>query len=823
MKRLHMIGNAHLDPVWLWQWQEGFHEIKATFRSALDRMNEYPDFIFTSSSVAYYEWIEHNCPSMFEEIKQRAAEGRWVICGGWWIQPDCNLPNGESFVRQGLCGQRYLKEKFGVTANVGYNVDSFGHHAMLPQILKKSGLDYYVMMRPMDHEMDLPSRVFQWESDDGSQVLSYRIPIGYYSVQDNVGEQIELMSGELELPLHDRLMCFYGVGNHGGGPTKKNIESVMRLRQEQADTEILFSSPDRFFADLTDENEYPIIHAELQMHAIGCYSAHSAVKRWNRQAENLLMAAEKLSVIGGTLTEIPCAAPFGQAWKNVLFNQFHDILPGTSILPAFEDALDLYGEARTIASRAMNHAMQAVSWSVGIAQEEGMTPIVVFNPHAWRVSSYVELEFGHPGWVGDSLLKGTEVLVDSESNPIPFQEVQSLASTDFRSRLGFFAELPALGYRVYRLYKNPPEALAHIEKEKAPIRASDLMIENEWLKLEINAQTGAISRLFDKKSAVEVFEGDAAKAIVLEDLTDTWSHGIAKFAGDISGEFEAVSVKLIERGSVKSVIRAESRFGHSQLIQQFTMYADSEQIDVDVTVDWRERHRLLKLHFPVPYRSCIGTYEIPYGHIERPLNGNEVPALSWVDLTGEWGRDLYGLSILNDGKYSFDMGEGYVRMTVLRSPIYAHHEPVWHPKDYIPIPGREYDYMDQGAQSFRYSLLPHTGNWKSARTVKRAAELNMKPISLIGTYHEGILPHYLEFVNVDCEHVIVSVVKPAEDGDGLIIRCYETNKAEAKVTIDFPHLGRTIRTTFGPCEIRTFRIPADKSQPITETNLTELE
>lgn len=211
-----MIGNAHIDPVWLWQWQEGFHEVKASFRSALDRMNEYPDFTFVASSAAFYQWVEESDLAMFTEIQQRVKEGRWGIVGGWWVEPDCNIPAGESFVRHGLYAQRYFKEKFGVIARTGFNVDSFGHAGTLPQILKKSGIDYYVFLRPMPHERGLPSRLFWWQSDDGSRVLSFRIPFEYLSWGKDVEIHARRCAEEMKEPI-DEFMCFYGVGNHGGG------------------------------------------------------------------------------------------------------------------------------------------------------------------------------------------------------------------------------------------------------------------------------------------------------------------------------------------------------------------------------------------------------------------------------------------------------------------------------------------------------------------------------------------------------------------------------------------------------------------------------
>jgi len=230
---LHMIGNAHLDVVWLWPWQEGFGEVKATFRAALDLMNDCDDFLFTASSAALYEWIEHNDPAMFDEIKSRVAEGRWEIAGGWWVQPDCNLPSGESFVRQGLYGQRYFKEKLGVTATVGYNVDSFGHHAMLPQILRKCGLSRYVFMRPQRHEMGLPGPLFWWESDDGSCVLAARIPYEYCTWGQELRQHVRKCAVELKAPF-DELLCFYGVGNHGGGPTRENLHSIRAMDADPA-------------------------------------------------------------------------------------------------------------------------------------------------------------------------------------------------------------------------------------------------------------------------------------------------------------------------------------------------------------------------------------------------------------------------------------------------------------------------------------------------------------------------------------------------------------------------------------------------------------
>lgn len=799
---LHMIGNAHLDPVWLWQWQEGFQETKATFRSALDRMKEYDDFVFTSSSAANYEWIENNEPEMFEEIKERVKQGRWEIVGGWWVQPDCNIPGGESFVRQGLYGQHYFKEKFGVTAKVGYNVDSFGHHGMLPQILKKSGMDQYIFMRPSPQEKGLPNRLFWWESDDGSRVLTYRIPFEYCTWGKELDQHVRRTAGEIRAPFND-LMCFYGVGNHGGGPTKENIESISRLNDNSDFPKLVLSTPNRFFEEVLEKNlPFPIVHDDFQHHASGCYAVHSGIKKWNREAENLLSSAEKFSAIANWTTGQKYPFDYNLAWKNVLFNQFHDILAGTSLEAAYEDARNMHGEAMSIASRGLNYAIQSLSWRINIEEEEGMKPIVVFNPHSWSSKVNVELEVGG--------LKPTDILVDDERNQVAMQTVQSWATSGGRYRISFMADLPPLGYRVYKIVKQ------NSEHTFPTIKANDHLLENENYRVEIDPKTGFVTSLYDKNKNLELLDGPAARPVVINDKSDTWSHNVLQYKEEI-GEFTAKSVQRVEHGPVKSVIRVVSEYGKSTLIQDFAMYREKNQIDVSVTLNWQEQFKMLKLKFPVNLVFRKGTYEIPYGHIVRECNGEEEPGQSWIDLSGthQPTGEMYGLSLLNDGKYSFDIHNKEMSITVLRSPIYAHHDPL------IPQEDGHYSFIDQGIQKFTYSLFPHEGNWETAGTVQRAAELNQKPTSIIETYHRGVLPQKDSFLSVDVDNVIVSVIKKAEENDDLIIRCYETTNRAAEAKIELPKWNRTIVTGFKPCEIKTFRIPKDRNQPVIETNLLE--
>ena len=802
---LYMIGNAHLDPVWLWTWQEGFQEAKATFRSVLDRMQESDDFLFTSSQAAVYEWVERNDPRMFEEIRARVAEGRWYISGGWWLQPDCNLLSGESFVRQVLYGHHYFKEKFGVRVTIGYNVDSFGHHAMLPQFLRKSGMDSYIFTRPEAAEKGLPNRVFWWESDDGSRVLAFRIPYEYCTWGKDLEKYVRRTMRELKQP-YNGIMMFYGVGNHGGGPTRENIESIRRMDADPQFPALKFSTPRRFFDDMLASGlPFPVVHDELQHHASGCYSVHSGIKRWNREAENRLAVAEKFSAFAQLVTGQPYPAELREAWKNVLFNQFHDLICGTCVEPAYDDAQHLHGEAMAIAGRSLNYAIQSLSWNIHIEPEEGMKPIVVFNPHAWAAKLYVELEFGGH--------KEGDILVDDEDRQVPLQVLRpSALVSGWRQRLGFVAELPSLGYRVFRVVPRPRQIAV------SPIQADDLSLENDRFRLRIDPDSGYISELHDKQHGVDVLLGEGARPVVIEDRSDTWSHGVYQFHA-VAGSFRATSVKRVEHGPVKSTLRVESEYDRSRLVQEFTMYRELDQIDVQVTVDWHEQFKMLKLLFPVNLNFLKATYEIPYGFIERPTNGEEEPALSWIDLSGvARGVEVpYGLSILNDGKYSFHIKGREMAVTVLRSPIYAHHDPTQ------PAPGADYTFMDQGIQRFTYSLVPHFGSWEQAGTIRRAAELNQRPVALVESYHAGSLPQRDSYLAVEPANIVVGAVKQAEADDALIVRCYETDRVPTAATIRLPRLNRSFEAEFGPCEIKTFRVPRDAAAPVTETSLLDWE
>ncbi|MGD0343184.1 MAG: hypothetical protein ABSA76_15900, partial [Bacteroidales bacterium] len=358
--RVHMIGNAHIDPVWLWPWPEGIAVVYSTFRSALDRMKETPDVTFTASSAQFYQWIAENDPDMLKEIRKYVDEGRWNIAGGWWIEPDVNIPCGEAMVRQGLYGQMTFQRLLGHRAKVAFNPDSFGHTGTLPQIIKGQGMEDYIFMRPGIREKSLPGDLFWWEGVDGTRVLTYRIPISYGddgSVRKRIEDTIEQIKGQ---PMKS-FMAFYGAGDHGGGATKENIRSIEELKTEKGAPKVFFSTIDNYFKEIreTEGLMLPAVKDDLQHHAVGCYTAESDVKKGNRQSEAALITAEKLASIGTAAwgSGYP-KEELTNAWKKVLFLQFHDSLAGTSLAEHYQHAPEGFGYAMDVAHQTSYLSLQ---------------------------------------------------------------------------------------------------------------------------------------------------------------------------------------------------------------------------------------------------------------------------------------------------------------------------------------------------------------------------------------------------------------------------------------------------------------------------------
>ena len=778
LKLVHMIGNAHIDPVWLWQWPEGYQEVRATFQSAVDRLDEFPEFVFTCDSSLFFAWVEESDPELFRRIRDKVAEGRFQVIGGWWIEPDCNIPCGESFVRQALYGQRYLRDKFGITATTGANIDSFGHNGTIPQILAKSGCDSYVFLRPKADEKETPSPLFWWESADGSRVLAYRIPHEYCAPKDDIGEHVETAIATLPDGCEEYAV-FYGVGNHGGGPTIANLEQIVELDRRDDLPALEPSSLRRFFDRVAaDGGAIPTVRGELQHHSRGCYTSHSGIKRWNRRAENLLLRAEKWCAVADSLgARAYPQSELAEAWRLVLFNQFHDTLCGTAIEPAYEDARDQLGHASSLAANAFNAAVQSIAQQIDVEHEDDVRPVVVFNPHPWPLRTDVEVEYT---WMREA---GASV-VDEDGEVVPLQKIRPLTTmSGLRARLAFPVDVPALGYRTYRVR---PFAVDH---EMPP--AHETRLGNEHLLLELDRTTGRIARFELASTGADLAAPLAKHGVVIDDPSDTWGHGITAYDVE-AGEFEVVSLKLVEHGPVRSVIRVESRWGVSMLREDYALGRHAPYVDVRVTLDWHEPMKLVKLRYPTSVAAATATYEAPYGCVERPATGEEEPGQSWVDVS-EPGR---GLAVITDAKHGYDVRGGDIGISAVRSPVWA-----WHLPRQLEADG-DFDYMDLGRQTFQIRLVPHAGDWRAAGVVRLAAELNQPAFALIETSHAGPLPQRGSFASDGGGDVVVTVIKRAEDGGGYAVRAYETAGRPATARLEI--LGREIEATFGAHEIKTF-------------------
>lgn len=802
--KLHLIGNAHIDPVWLWPWQEGYQEVLASFRSALDRMKEYPDFQFAASSAVFYSWVEETDPAMFAEIRQRVEEGRWELTGGWWVEPDCNVPGGEALARHALYAQRYLREKFGKMATVGFNIDSFGHPGSFPQILRQSGLDSYTFLRPGPHERNLPGPLFWWESDDGARVLASRIPFTYCH-WDEMAPHVERCRDVIQEPATEG-MCWYGVGNHGGGPTIKLIEQIHELqRAGESGAELVLSTPGAFFRSVREKNwQLPVVHEELLNHAKGCYSVHAGIKTWNRRAENSLSAAEKWSAAAQFLDVPYPAEAYRRAWKQVLFNQFHDSLAGTSLPEAYVSARNGYGEALAIAETEQNRTLQKIAWNIAIPQEEGALPLVAFNSLSWPAQANLEIEAFR--WDDDA------VLLDENDRAIPWQRVQSHSAAS-RARLSFNAELPALGYRTFRLVPGKGDASVAAE----PLEAGETWLDNGLLRVEVNPQDGTLASLRDLRSGTELLAGAGARGQVLDDPGDTWAHGFESWQDEI-GSFGAARVNLVEQGPVKATLRAVSFWGGSELIQDFTLYPGRPWVDVRVRVNWQEQYRMLKLRFPLAVRNPSAARDYVFGWGEIAPDGSEFPQHTWASLSGEGAKGPAGLSLANDSRYSLDVTGSDLGLTVLRSPAFAHHIPD------VPREDGLYEYIDQGWQEFRYRLIPHGGDPLAAGTVQLAAELNHPAVLQFSSFHpNGRLPQSDSWLACEPASLLVTALKQAEDGEGMIVRAWESSRQPQEGIIRLGLWEREIRASFKPCEVKSFFVPRDPAQPVREVNFLEDE
>lgn len=802
-KKLYMIGNAHIDPMWLWRWTEGMAEIKATFRSVLDRLEEYPDFIFTQSSAAFYRWIQENDPEMFREIKRRVQEGRWVITGGWWVEPDCNMPCGESFARQALYAQKYFMEQFGRPARTGYCIDSFGHSAMLPRMLERSGLSSYVMMRPDPHEMELPANSFIWRGSDGCEIPVFKIKGSYRSFDRNF---ISILDDTRHYADEKRadMMCFYGVGNHGGGPTKGNIETILKRKDKDG---LKFSSPDDFFDEL-DMSVLPVVEGPLHPHAVGCYSAYSEIKSENRRAESHIRTAEFFDTFAGAITG--CEIHTGiieEAWEKILFAQFHDSLCGCCIEDACRDTVKLLGEAWSEADRLLCQALLKLCWQIDtmpsktavrekkdwLLWESGDfgTPLIIFNPTGFRYRGLVRVN------------KPDAAVFDDDGRPLVTQAVEAPRCNEADSSDSLFiAELPPFGYGTYWLRANCPQAVKRLPTAEEDSRC----LENQAVKAVFDPD-GNLTELWDKALGRQILASPLSFTMLDDHDNDTWAHGVDGFYGT-EIKFEAEKSYQTEAGPLRSVIRTFYRLKASSVRVDFIL-AEEGFLDMEIKTNIQDKRSIVRMCLPTTCSEPVCEYEAPYGIASAAVDGREAPMQRFIDIHDRHG----GLTVLNDGRYSFSAKGSELKCILARTALTADH--------YGDRSDRSDGiYMDTETLFINFRLVPHGESWREQASIM-AEQMHREPLLIIDTYHEGPLARMGSWISCDKNNVCIDVFKRAEDGGGYVLRMHESRGADVPVALELPCIGRKLSVNIKRHEIKTIYIPDEAEAPFYETTFLE--
>jgi len=780
---IRIVGNSHIDMAWLWPWTETVEVVRNTFQSVLDLMREYPDFKFTMSSARTYEWMQEKYPDLFKQIEQRVKEGRWEIIGGMWVEPDLNMPDGESLVRQILVGKRYFQKNFGVDVKIGWNPDSFGYNYQLPQIYKKSGMDYFVTQKLLwAHEFTtFPYKLFWWQSPDGSRLLTY-FPHDYAGGIDAepLAKDLSIWMPSIYGPkLTDspEMMHLYGVGDHGGGPTRVMLDHAEQLRaQDAVYPKLQFSFARDFFSDLEKKlpsMQVPTWDGELyfQYHR-GVFTTQAETKRRIRRAEETVLNAEKFASLA-TLYGRPYPQDGMElTWKNLLFDHFHDIMPGSGIAVNYLDAKRNLENVDRAANEVTDSSLAEIAAHIN-TNREGV-PVILFNPLSWTRTDVSEIEAQLPE-------AARQIAVVDSNGKLAETQLLSIDSDTHRAHFLLLSHAPSLGYATYFVRSATSAPAVH-----SLLKASADSLENEFVRVKIDPKSGCMTSLFDKRSGTESLapsETDTGgpKDSICGNLLQTFVDKPKQWdAWNIDADFEkqhwdldkADEVKLIESGPLRAVIEVKNHFQNSTFVRDIILTAESSRIDVKMEAEWHEKHILLKVAFPVSAHSDKATYEIPFGSVERPTTRNtpaeqaqfEVPAQRWADISDA----KHGLSLLNDCKYGYDAKGNVLRLSLLRSPE-------------SPDP-----HADEGHHALTYSMYPHAGGWKEALTIRRGYELNYKLISLPAERHEGKLAPEHSFLQVQQDNIIVSALKKAEDDKGLIVRFYEWEGKEGPVTVQVP-------------------------------------
>ena len=799
MKTLHLICNAHLDPVWQWQWEEGVSAAISTFATAARLADEF-DYIFNHNEVLLYEWIKEYEPSLFERIRQLVKAGKWKIMGGWYLQPDCNLPCGESFVRQMQRGMEFFRKYFDSEPKTAVNVDPFGHSRGLVQIMKKCGFENYLVCRPLPNESDICDD-FIWEGLDGSTIRTTRIGTFYHSAMGRAVEKIKIVLESRKD--RDVDIMLWGVGNHGGGPSRKDLAEIQEL-MKTTEVHIIHSTPDDYFAE--SPNHVTTVAKSLNPVNVGCYTSMIRVKQLHRTLENELYAAEKMLAHAAyqKLISFPQEELLA-AEKDLLLAQFHDILPGSCIRDAENDAIRLLEHGREIVSRLRARAFFAMLRGEERA-EAGTFPIFVYNPHPYPVTAEIEAEF----MLEDQNHSGTfsDMTVYSGEQRLPTQVVKERSNMrlDWRKRVAFTAELAPGSLCRFAAKKTVVEKWPVLPK----IEGKTFVFENKYYRAEIDAESGYLTQ-YRPVGSPALIEKAAFVPALYSDNEDPWGQNPEQYKrmGEQVAEFAALSpkksaafsgkmkgtlppVRIIESGEVLTAVEAVLGCSESKARIEYRFYRDLPYFDVHVDVMFFEKNKILKLKIPC---ACAKKFEgqIVFGREELPAAGEEVAAQQWVSLDD--GNQM--LAVYNDGIYGYSCKDGVLELSLLRGcayTAYSEHE------GQITRTDRYIARMEQGERNFRFRIHGGAAEKLYSALDREALEFSQQPFAL-NAYPAGKECEVSGCPVLLSDPDVTLVALRAEEKGGFMLRLQ--NDTTNEKTVHVKAFGKEADVRFTKFEVKT--------------------
>lgn len=652
---IHIILNSHLDPVWAWRRTQGVDEVIATARTGCDVIDRYPEIIITRGEAWFYETLEKCAPDVFRRVVKHIENGRWHVTGGFYIQPDCNLPQADALIRQGLYAQDYFEKRFGFRVKTGFNVDSFGHAATVPDIWNACGMENYVMQRPENAVLPLPGNLFEWHGVNGGKLNTYRLTRCYCTVGPELGTGIRLNIEETLAETESKtghMMGFVGIGNHGGGPIVKEVEYLLEHPDIIPGCELKFSTPDNYF-EAVKNVEKPVWKNELQHHAVGCYSAVRQIKEELRISENALFSAEKCLEAGKEFSDsAQNDILLSEAWKKLFFATFHDVLPGTSVKSAYEDIFDDLGFVRSVCAQVKEPVIKRMNNMIPASKYQ---QLVFDNFSNCDYHGYVECE----PWLGYNWAASHDkkyAFFDESGRGIPSQEIVCECAMTLR-RFALKLDVPASGRRI----------------------------------ITIREHEGEQNFSLSGKS----FSGISFDYVVYPDTTDTWSHSVDRYPAE-NGEFMKNCKEFTINNGVcfcDKVKHFVSDGGRLQEIQR--CYLHENELDIKLRINWHQQQNVLKMEFRIPFEITSRYDAVPGAFISRLCNGKEYPVQGAVVLSASNGKCI---AITGNFSACDVQSDGRVRLTLLRTPIYSHHEP-----NIIPD-GHIYDVSGVGESSFQLKV-----------------------------------------------------------------------------------------------------------------------